>query len=129
MSFGPSRYNYTPGRGWFFDSELKCKIATFIDGTKSIDILEIGSFEGLSSCYLIDELLHHPDSTIECVDPFDVGGAAAPLTKTTKQIFLDNIQKSNYPNKCKFYEMYSSEFFKNNTKCFDFIYRSAYCLD
>lgn len=34
------------------------------------DVLEIGSFEGRSACWISDHLLDHPQSTLTCVDTF-----------------------------------------------------------
>lgn len=35
---------------------------------KAIDILEIGSFEGMATCWLLDHILTHPDAHITCID-------------------------------------------------------------
>ncbi|MCT7952790.1 tetratricopeptide repeat protein [Ancylothrix sp. C2] len=35
-----------------------------------IKALEIGSFQGMSSCWLLDNILTHPSATITCIDPF-----------------------------------------------------------
>ena len=43
-----------------------------LDHTKAIHWLEIGSFEGRSTLWTIENMLQHPDSTITCVDPFDI---------------------------------------------------------
>lgn len=39
--------------------------------TEGNRVLEIGCFEGFSTCWLIDNLLHGPSSEIVCIDPFD----------------------------------------------------------
>ena len=124
MNFELTKYSYTQGNEWFIGSDFNRMIKNFIDGNKHIDILEIGSYEGLSSCFMIDELLNHPDSTIDCVDPFDIGDKTTPVSESTKDKFLSNIQKTKYPNKYTFHEMYSSDFYNKieNTKKYDLIY-------
>ncbi len=35
-----------------------------------IHILEIGSFQGMSTCWLLDQVLTHPTAKITCIDPY-----------------------------------------------------------
>jgi predicted O-methyltransferase YrrM len=39
-------------------------------GKEDISLLEIGSFEGRSSLWFLENILTHPTSSITCVDPF-----------------------------------------------------------
>ncbi|WP_437672447.1 class I SAM-dependent methyltransferase [Sorangium sp. So ce131] len=43
-------------------------------GEPGVRCLEIGSFEGLSACWLLDNILTHETSRIVCVDPFESPG-------------------------------------------------------
>lgn len=43
-------------------------------GKPETKCLEIGSFEGLSACWLLENILTHNTSRIVCVDPFDSPG-------------------------------------------------------
>lgn len=43
-------------------------------GKPDVRCLEIGSFEGLSACWLLENVLTHETSRIVCVDPFDGPG-------------------------------------------------------
>jgi predicted O-methyltransferase YrrM len=36
-----------------------------------IQAIEVGSFEGVSACWLLDNLLVHPGSVLTCIDPWD----------------------------------------------------------
>jgi predicted O-methyltransferase YrrM len=38
---------------------------------RPVRALEIGSYEGRSACWLLDNLLVHPESKLWCVDPWD----------------------------------------------------------
>ena len=42
-----------------------------LSGRSGLLFLEIGSFEGRSTCWMLQHLLTHADSRIICVDPFD----------------------------------------------------------
>jgi len=56
--------------------------------------LEIGSYEGRSACWMLDNLLTHPKSTLVCVDTWD-GKDATLGEKTAKALytFLENIKE------------------------------------
>lgn len=40
-------------------------------GAPDIHFIEIGSWEGMSACWLLLEILTHPSSTLTCIDPFE----------------------------------------------------------
>ncbi|HLO48011.1 MAG TPA: class I SAM-dependent methyltransferase [Kamptonema sp.] len=44
----------------------------------NLNILEIGSWEGRSTCWLLNNILTHPSSRITCIDTFE-GGGGTPL--------------------------------------------------
>lgn len=114
------KYRYT--QTWFFCSEIRQQLHRFLFNTEPNSILEIGSFEGLSSCFLADNFLGHQSSSLICVDPFDTNDKTTPLTDSTKGYFLDNIAKSVNAKKVTFHQQYSNQFFAENTKTFNFIY-------
>lgn len=107
---------------WFDDSELKSNIDKYLDPNKINTILEIGSFEGASACFFSNNYLNAEGSTLTCVDPFDVSDSTSPLYQDIKNIFLNNIILSKNWQKIRLQSMYSNEFFKDNTKHFNFIY-------
>jgi tetratricopeptide (TPR) repeat protein len=39
-------------------------------GQPNVQALEIGSYQGMSACWLLDRVLTHPSATIACVDPY-----------------------------------------------------------
>jgi tetratricopeptide (TPR) repeat protein len=43
-------------------------------GKPDLNILEIGSWEGRSTCWLLTNILTHPSSRITCIDTFEGGG-------------------------------------------------------
>jgi len=119
------KYNYT--QTWFLNSEIRKNIIKHININNKINFLEIGCYEGLSSCFFSDIIINHNDSTLDCVDPFYKSGSAKGITtqhvsELTKDIFLSNISKSKNFKKIKFYNTTSDDFFLNNNKKYDFIY-------
>jgi predicted O-methyltransferase YrrM len=46
-------------------------------GASNARLLEVGSFEGRSAIWFLDNVLTHPTATITCVDPFVAPGAEA----------------------------------------------------
>lgn len=107
---------------WFKRSDIKMNLNNFIDKNKELHILEIGSYEGRSSCFFSDNYLSNCDSTLSCIDPFDTSDKTTNVTNEIKNRFLENINKSVNNKKCELHEMTSDNFFKTNTKTYDLIY-------
>jgi len=108
-------YNFKISESWFNNSELK----QFNFEDKEYSILEIGCFEGCSSCFFSDNL---KISKMVCVDPFVSDGCNPYNYSFLKSTFYNNIRKSKNYNKIEVKEMYSDDFFKTNEDLFDFIY-------
>jgi len=97
----------------------------FVDVDKTHSILEIGCFEGLSSVFFADNLLHHPDSTLTCVDPFmtvDNNDHASFLQNDEEKSFDYNTSVCANAEKIVVYKETSDAFFLRNTKVYDLIY-------
>lgn len=62
-------YRFT--RDWFgshipaWEKHLKSRV-----GLPNFNALEVGSFQGMSTCWLLDRVLTHPTSKITCIDPY-----------------------------------------------------------
>lgn len=65
-------------------------------------VLEIGCFEGQSTCWIINNLLNHEESEIFCVDPF-TGSIEHNQQQTTGLLerFCHNIKLTGKSNKVK----------------------------
>ena len=50
-----------------------------------LNILEIGSWEGRSTCWLLNNILTHPSSQITCIDTFEGGGGTELEASDTKE--------------------------------------------
>lgn len=112
------KFNYI-NANW---SELKNNILKFIDPTKEIHVLEIGSYQGSSACLFSDLILLNESSTLTCVDPFDINDETTDLDNNTKNIFYNNIKLSSNYHKINVKELYSFDFYLKNNKMYDFIY-------
>tara|TARA_A100001388_G_scaffold79077_1_gene56656 strand:+ start:371 stop:1018 length:648 start_codon:yes stop_codon:yes gene_type:complete len=121
------KYKYTFGRDWFYKSEIYQQ-AKFFLGSKineRLKILEIGSFEGLSTTYFIDNFLSKSDSTLTTVDPFILyseNDHISLLDHIQIKNFFFNISQSKYPEKVQYLGLTSDHFFEVNKNKYNFIY-------
>ncbi|MBJ7551132.1 class I SAM-dependent methyltransferase [Marinomonas ostreistagni] len=81
-------YEFT--NNWF-DLTAKKIWDSLIPQINPTRILEIGSFEGRSACYLIDHLAAYKEIELHCVDTWEGG-------LEHKQIDMDKIEKRFYQN-------------------------------
>lgn len=120
------KYLYT--QNWFLVSELKKhlnKLNKHVDRSNDIHILEIGSYEGLSSVFFADNFLEREGSSLTCVDPFlriPNNDHADYLQNNQERSFDINITRCDNSNKIKVFKITSDEFFANNKKKFNLIY-------
>ena len=126
MDFNYNKYKFT--QYWFHENvALKTELHKYIDTSQKLNILEIGNFEGLSSCFFSDNYLGHDESILNCVDPYYITGSVEGITckcidENTEKLFIENIKKSNNYNKINKFKKTSDEFFKDNNMIFDIIY-------
>lgn len=87
---------------------------------KAINMLEIGSFQGQSATWWIDNILTHENSTLTCIDPFFKRKLVPDY-----DIFCDNIAKTNQKHKVTIMQGLSGNILPtllNNEMKFDIIY-------
>jgi predicted O-methyltransferase YrrM len=77
-------------------------IEDIIKGKNTINILEIGAYEGSSTTWLINNYLHNDESSITIIEPFSTEISIIPLKKY--EIFINDIKKVLYPEKVIFYK-------------------------
>tara|TARA_R110002020_G_scaffold94777_1_gene227755 strand:- start:1121 stop:1648 length:528 start_codon:yes stop_codon:yes gene_type:complete len=106
---------YKHTNNWFLTSSLKNWLSQADEHLRQRCnlILEIGSYEGMSSTYLLDTLCNHKDSKMICVDPFIM---------CNKDNFIHNTNLSKNKDKLTLHEITSDEYFKNCKYDFDLIY-------
>lgn len=103
--------NYKFTEDWFTQDGLS--ILDRLDTTQELHILEIGSFEGKSTIWFLENILKNKNSTITCVDPwlnysqdhdslnsyFRENNEWDLTERKTKEIFLHNIIESTNSDK------------------------------
>ena len=112
-------------KNWFMNTEIRRLMKNWVDGSKKHTILEIGSYEGLSSVFFATYFLDHAESTLTCVDPFmciDNNDHASLLQNQEEEHFLHNISICKNKEKIRVCKTISDDFFSQNTKTFDFMY-------
>jgi predicted O-methyltransferase YrrM len=102
-----------------------------LDRNNEINILEIGSHEGKSTVWFIENMLTHPNSTVTCVDPWidnnqdniSVYSNDRSSSKSKNyENFLHNISQTNQENKVDIKVGLSSDILRTLDKKFDLIY-------
>lgn len=115
--------SYTFTNTWFKGSELRSYIHQALSPVAENRILEIGTFEGQSTLFFADIYCsQHPNSFIVSVDPFDMDDQCTPMTSAIETTFLNNIAECPNNSKIIVKRQYSDDFFKENTRRFNFIY-------
>ena len=111
---------------WFCNSEIKRELTKYFDSKQLNNILELGSFEGLSGTAFSDNLLDHERSTLDCVDPFILSESGLTPSKkviaSVEENCRFNLVKSKNSNKCTIHKMKSDAFFSRNYRDFNLIY-------
>lgn len=127
-SNAPQSNDYTFSKDWFSNNipRWQQNLKKLIKKGKNTPLLalEIGSFEGRSAIWTLENILVHPDSKIICVDDF----SSIPSRKrnSTKQRFLQNTE--SFGDKVSLVENDSRNALKSPSilnKQFDFIYIDA----
>ena len=93
---------------------------------KPVNFLEIGSFEGRSALWLLENILTHPDSRITCIDPL-TGSAehTAGMVEKLEETFKKNVLDSEYGHKVTLIQKMSKDALlmpEIRSQQFDFIY-------
>lgn len=88
---------------------------------RPVRALEIGCFEGRSTCWLMDRVLTHPDARLDAVDPYGYGGgdseeqreAAAYRSLRSAKIFATFMANTEeYGPRVRHWKMRSDDFFR-----------------
>jgi predicted O-methyltransferase YrrM len=88
-------------------------------------MLEIGSYEGLSSVFFADNFLQNKDSFLHCVDPFMTisDNDHKNYLQNNEELNFDyNINTCRYKDKITVYKTTSDKFFETNKTYYNFIY-------
>lgn len=103
--------NYKFTHDWFSSNDLQQFLDSQELNSKPISMLEIGSFEGKSTVWFLENILQNEKSTITCIDPWtsysqdsnSLNSYSQENTewdfKTHKDTFDYNIQESGFSDK------------------------------
>jgi cephalosporin hydroxylase len=115
--------SYSDSTRWFEVSEIKRELKNHVSLSQKHTVLEIGSYEGISACFFSDFLLSHPESSLDCVDPFLPEDPMTPnVSEVTYRTFLANIGQSSYPEKVTHHKMMSNEYLATNKRMYTIVY-------
>lgn len=92
-----SGYNFT--NNWFGINEALFRKVLSKYNDKPVNVIEVGSHEGRSTTWLIDNVLGHPASSLLAIDPHLSDDPTSPLDEQTYHRFLANIEASSHPSK------------------------------
>lgn len=101
---------YTFTNNWF-GSQLPIHTKIFnqyINIDEPLKILEIGSHEGRSTTFFVDNCLTNDLSSVDVIDPWDTNDLTSPVLDSTENLFINNIKQSKHPNKVNVYKGYSN---------------------
>lgn len=122
MNFNKDGKEYT--NNWFDNSEhfFKNCLAEFKD--KDVKFLEVGSWEGRATCWMLDNILTSKNSIITCIDSWQGGWEHSEDDMfEVERKFLSNT--SEYSNKVEAIKSLSKEgliSIQDRSKYYDFIY-------
>lgn len=87
---------------------LKQHLGEFID--KPTYFMEIGSFQGKSALWFLENILTHPESKLLCIEPFTGNIENTPSTiENMYEIFKKNVLESDYGAKVTLFNTSSKE--------------------
>ena len=135
-SEGLDRSRFTFQRSWF-DEHVRPdweKLTDPIRGTK-LNVLEVGSFEGGSTTWILDHLMTHPDSRMTAIDTFEGGmehldpdQVHAYDVSLLERRFWSNVSKCEHAKKLRVMKAKSDDALldlRREGARFDFIYIDA----
>jgi hypothetical protein len=121
------KYHFTAD--WFHRNEvLWRKIMDPMVGKPDLNFLEIGSYEGMSAVWVLDNVLTHDTARLTCIDKFiDYRWGWMQIKgDEVRARFKDNIAKSGAGHKVTLVESFSQEVLRTfPLNSFDFIYVGA----
>ena len=83
--------NFIYTNNWFNRNiDISMKLLKAIFNNKKVNILEIGSHEGRSTVWMLENLCDKEGSTFTSIDPYLTGDETSPVTSQTYQNFRHN---------------------------------------
>lgn len=113
---------YTGLKQWGWYMHNYSHIIEMVKTKNPVKVLEIGTFDGISACMMLDELFPHEDSEVITIDPYMPDLTTPQVNASTEQTALSNFNISG--RKITQHKCTSLEYFFNHSPIaeFDFIY-------
>ncbi len=133
LSLGPRRQEFTFSHYWF-DEVIRAiwEQLTYSLRGKKLRVLEIGSFEGASTTWILDNLMSHPESTLTSIDTFEGGMEHQQVDKadeydipSLESRFRANVAKCDQVGKLRVMKAKSDDALlelRRQCATFDFVY-------
>lgn len=108
---------------WFGKDDMWLNVLNGLIGQPKVRAIEIGSFQGLSAVWLLQQVLTHESSSLLCIDTFDGGPEYLDVHKYNMyELFLHNVRP--FGGKVKHMRGYSQTILRNlpTTPTYDIAY-------
>ena len=123
MDISPNKYIFT--NDWFSHNIDSWKVLLKdLVGKEKLCFLEIGSYQGMSTAWLMEHILTHQSSTIYCVDTFE-GSVEHSDAQKADLFAIFKYNTSYFGDQIKILRGYSQKILRDSTETlpqFDFIY-------
>lgn len=120
----PRKFQFT--NNWFNRNiNISMKILQKIFENTPVRILEIGTHEGQSAIWMLENLCQKPGSTFTSIDPYSTSDTTAPVTDETYKRFIYNIELCTQKSKFNQYVGYSQKIMPKlieEKKVYDVVY-------
>ena len=120
----PRNFKFT--NNWFGRNiNISMKILKKIFENKPVKILEIGSYEGRSAIWMLENLCKLPGSTFTSIDPYSTADTTAPVEDGTYERFCYNIKLCTHVSKFNQHVGYSKDIMPKliaEKKIYDVVY-------
>ncbi len=119
------QYDFNPEVDWFSQKlpVWEAVLAEF-KGRSGLRYLEVGSYEGRSAIWMLENVLTDESSKLTCIDPFiGAPGSIDPNGDMVKQRFLSNVERSGASDRIDLIVGFSQEELRRlPLESFDIIY-------
>jgi len=97
-----AQYQGLKAWGWYLRESMRWQY--WLKSTKKVRAMEIGAFDGVSACLMLDLLFLHPESTVDAIDPYMPDLTTPEVSPQTIEIFRENRRKGGYENRIRLHE-------------------------
>lgn len=97
-----AQYQGLKAWGWYLRDSMRWQY--WLKTTKKVRAMEIGAFDGISACLMLDLLFLHPESTVDAIDPYLPDVTTPEVSCQTIETFRANRCQGGYENRIRLHE-------------------------